>query len=125
VKNKKLACQLYKREGPLYRRKVGHPQAHDNYRVLIKDDGAEIGSIGVQIEGRAWPIDTRSLCARMTRVVQAVIACQGHGIDSVQIRLAGLSFLRSNESGCGELVRGRAMTHRPDPAKPRPLGRGI
>ena len=33
-------------------------QAHDNYRVLIKDDGAEIGSIGVQIEGWAWPIDT-------------------------------------------------------------------
>ena len=34
----------------LYLRKVGHPQAHDNYRVLIKDNDAEIeiGSLGVQ-----------------------------------------------------------------------------
>jgi hypothetical protein len=32
----------------LYLRKVVHPQAHDNYRVLLKDDGLEfeIGSIG-------------------------------------------------------------------------------
>jgi hypothetical protein len=29
----------------LFLRKVIHPQAHDNYRVLIKDNGAEIGSI--------------------------------------------------------------------------------
>ena len=34
----------------LYLRKVIHPQAHDNYRVLLKDDGLEIeiGSIGIQ-----------------------------------------------------------------------------
>ena len=32
----------------LYLRKVIHPQAHDNYRVLLKDDDLEtdIGSIG-------------------------------------------------------------------------------
>jgi hypothetical protein len=35
----------------LYLRKVIHPQAHDNYRVLLKDDGLEleIGSIGIQL----------------------------------------------------------------------------
>jgi hypothetical protein len=34
----------------LYLRKVIQPQAHDNYRVLLKDDGLEIeiGSIGIQ-----------------------------------------------------------------------------
>jgi hypothetical protein len=34
----------------LYLRKVIHPQAIDNYRVLLKDDGleVEIGSIGIQ-----------------------------------------------------------------------------
>jgi hypothetical protein len=34
----------------LYLRKVVHPQAHDNYRVVLKDDGleTEIGSIGIQ-----------------------------------------------------------------------------
>jgi hypothetical protein len=49
----------------LYLRKVLHPQAHDNYRVLLKDDGleVEIGSIGIQhgsgaTEARVWAIDT-------------------------------------------------------------------
>jgi hypothetical protein len=49
----------------LYLRKVIHPQAHDNYRVLLKDDGleVEIGSIGIQhgcgaTEYWAWGIDT-------------------------------------------------------------------
>ena len=39
----------------LYLRKVTHPQAHDNYRVILKLDGdeVEIGSIGIQY-GRAW-----------------------------------------------------------------------
>jgi len=50
----------------LYLRKVtGHPQARDNYRVILKDHGEEIelGSIGIQnlTEGRRgwrWGIDT-------------------------------------------------------------------
>lgn len=50
----------------LYLRKVtGHPQARDNYRVILKDHGEEIelGSIGIQnlIEARTgwrWGIDT-------------------------------------------------------------------
>jgi hypothetical protein len=49
----------------LYLRKVIHPQAIDNYRVLLKDDGleVEIGSIGIQhgsgtTEYWAWGIDT-------------------------------------------------------------------
>ena len=45
----------------LYLRKVIHPQAHDNYRVILKNDGdeVEIGSIGIQ-DGSAWTwsIDT-------------------------------------------------------------------
>jgi hypothetical protein len=34
----------------LYLSKVDHPQAHNNYRVILKDDGQEIeiGSIGIQ-----------------------------------------------------------------------------
>ena len=34
----------------LYLRKVIHPQARDNYRVLLKDDGleVEVGPIGIQ-----------------------------------------------------------------------------
>ena len=48
----------------LYLRKVIHPQARDNYRVILKDDGQEIeiGSIGIQ-QGSAgsehwtWAID--------------------------------------------------------------------
>jgi hypothetical protein len=44
----------------LFLRKVIHPQAHDNYRVILKDHGAEIelGSIGVQHEGWVWGIDS-------------------------------------------------------------------
>ena len=49
----------------LYLRKVIHPQAHDNYRVILKDDGldVEVGSIGIQhgsgvTEHWAWGIDT-------------------------------------------------------------------
>jgi hypothetical protein len=45
-------------------RKVIHPQARDNYRVIWKDDGleVEIGSIGIQHgsgarEYWAWGID--------------------------------------------------------------------
>jgi hypothetical protein len=42
----------------LFLRKVIHPQAHDNYRVVLLDDGdeIEIGSIGVQ--GWHWGVDT-------------------------------------------------------------------
>jgi hypothetical protein len=46
-------------------RKVIHPQARDNYRVILKDDGdeIEIGSIGVKIftssdTAWTWSIDT-------------------------------------------------------------------
>jgi hypothetical protein len=49
----------------LYLRKVIHPQARDNYRVVLKSDGLEleIGSIGIQhgngaTEFWAWGIDT-------------------------------------------------------------------
>lgn len=48
----------------LYLRKVTHPQAQHNYRVVLKDDGlaVEIGSIGIQhgsgtAEAWAWGID--------------------------------------------------------------------
>jgi hypothetical protein len=50
----------------LHLRKVLHPQAGDNYRVLLKgDDGVEVevGSIGIQhgsgaTENWVWAIDT-------------------------------------------------------------------
>ena len=45
----------------LYLRKVIHPQAHNNYRVILKgEDGEfEIGSIGIQHDGGwTWGIDT-------------------------------------------------------------------
>jgi hypothetical protein len=42
----------------LFLRKVIHPQAHDNYRVVVRDgDDIEIGSIGVQFDGWTWGID--------------------------------------------------------------------
>jgi len=45
----------------LYLRGVIHPQAHDNYRVILElDEGEfEIGSIGIQYgRVRSWGIDT-------------------------------------------------------------------
>jgi hypothetical protein len=49
----------------LHLRKVLHPQAVDNYRVLLNDDGleVEVGSIGIQhgsggTEHWTWAIDT-------------------------------------------------------------------
>jgi hypothetical protein len=30
----------------LFLRKIRHPQAHDNYRVILKDDGVEIEEQG-------------------------------------------------------------------------------
>ena len=43
----------------LFLRKVIHAQAHDNYRVIVKDEGVdiEVGSIGVQFDGWLWGID--------------------------------------------------------------------
>ena len=43
------------RGAPLYLRKVIHPDAHDNYRVILKlEDGeVETGSMGLQ-HGAAW-----------------------------------------------------------------------
>ena len=64
----------------LYLRKVVHPQAWDNYRVILKDDGLEyeIGSIGIQqgsagTEYWAWGIDTV--------VPMRDIGAQGRGKD--------------------------------------------
>ena len=34
----------------LYLRKVTHPQAHNDYRVLLKDDGIEIGTLSREFE---------------------------------------------------------------------------
>ena len=49
----------------LFLRKVIHPQARDNYRVILKHDGLEfeVGSIGIQhgsagTEHWTWGIDT-------------------------------------------------------------------
>ena len=49
----------------LYLRRVIHPQAYDNYRVILKDGGEEfeVGSIGIQPGAGArtfwaWAIDT-------------------------------------------------------------------
>ena len=44
----------------LYLRKVIHPQAQENYRVILKLNGSEfeIGSIGIQHNGWSWGIDT-------------------------------------------------------------------
>jgi hypothetical protein len=44
----------------LFLPKVIHPQAHDNYRVILKDDDVEIevGSIGVQHESWVGGIDS-------------------------------------------------------------------
>jgi hypothetical protein len=49
----------------LYLRKVDHPQAIDNYRVILKDEAGdvEVGSIGIKTftsmeTGWTWGIDT-------------------------------------------------------------------
>ena len=64
----------------LYLRKVIHPQARDNCRVILKNDGVdiEIGSVGVQqgsagTEHWTWAIDTV--------VPMRDIAAQGCGRD--------------------------------------------
>jgi len=56
----------------LYLRKVDHHQARDNYRVILKLDGAEfeIGSIGLMTftssdTAWTWGIDTVLPCATM------------------------------------------------------------
>jgi hypothetical protein len=42
----------------LFLRKVIHPAATDNYRVVVRDgEEIEIGSIGRQFDGWAWGID--------------------------------------------------------------------
>ena len=49
----------------LFLRKIIYPQPHDDYRVVLKDDGLEIeiGSIGIRYgsgttQGWTWAIDT-------------------------------------------------------------------
>jgi hypothetical protein len=78
----------------LFLRKVIHPQAHDNYRVVVRDgDEIEIGSIGIQFDGWAWGIDTaipmKEVEAQGTgRTVRT--ACGSfarHGTDSALIPL--------------------------------------
>ena len=51
----------------LFLRKVIHPQARDNYRVILKEDGLEIeaGSIGAQHEG--WSRDVTEEIVRELR----------------------------------------------------------
>ena len=43
----------------LFLRKIIHPEARNNYRVIVKNDDVEIevGSIGVQFDGWHWGID--------------------------------------------------------------------
>ena len=65
----------------LFLRKVVHPQAHDTYRVIWKDDGlveVEIGAIGVQHgsggDGRQGLVPRRNSpertrCARIQDVI--------------------------------------------------------
>ena len=52
----------------LYLRKVGHPQAHENYRVILKNEDGDfdIGSIGIQhaAAASASRSRTRSGCPR-------------------------------------------------------------
>ena len=74
----------------LYLRKVVHPQAHENYRVVLKLDGNEfeIGSIGIQ-HGAAWRwgIDT-------------VIPMRAHGRKG-KARTAGTACGNSKPPGSG------------------------
>jgi hypothetical protein len=57
-------------------RKVIHPQAHDNYRVILKREGdeVEIGSIGIQ-HGAAWRWGIDTL------IPMRVLETQGKGKD--------------------------------------------
>jgi hypothetical protein len=55
----------------LYLRKVTHPQAHENYRVVLRlDEGEfEIGSIGIQ-HGAAWRWGIDTVIAMRTHETQ-------------------------------------------------------
>jgi hypothetical protein len=52
----------------LFLRKENHPQASDNYRVVVRDGGDEIevGSIGVQFDGWHWASTRSSPCETST-----------------------------------------------------------
>jgi hypothetical protein len=77
-------------------RKVIHPAARDNYRVVVRDgDDIETGSIGRQFDGWAWGID----CVIPMRETESAgsgsdlkdTACSNFarpGTASAQIRLA-------------------------------------
>ena len=61
--------------------KVIHPQAIDNYRVILKDSGEEfeVGSIGIQHGAGArtfwkWAVDTVVRCAGLKHRALARIA---------------------------------------------------
>jgi len=82
----------------LYLRKVIHPQAHDNYRVVLKlDEGEfEIGSIGIMHAAGVQHLTTtpswehpgsESLtCAR--RIFDVAAACQNEASPLVRFQAA-------------------------------------
>ena len=80
----------------LFLRKIIHPQAHDNYCVILKDDGVEIelGSIGVQFDGWVWVLIPSSRCEswkRRAAAKTARIACgssERRGTGSARTQLA-------------------------------------
>jgi hypothetical protein len=68
----------------LFLRKVIHPQAHDNYRVILKDDGVEIevGSIGVSTKAGCGALIPSSRCVTWKQRAAARIeptACGSSG----------------------------------------------
>jgi hypothetical protein len=103
---------------PLYLRKVIHPQAHDNYRVILKLDGSEfeIGSIGIQ-HGAAWRwgIDT---------VIQMrVLETQGKGKDRrdyMRQSSAAWDRFAADDADCAGSFRAREQTFRDRRFGPKP-----
>ena len=85
----------------LYLRKVIHPQAHGNYRVILKcEDGEfEIGPIGIQHDGGwSWGIDTV--------VPMRPLETQGKGKDRA---LIGVQFNRFCRGGRFPRARTRSF----------------
>jgi hypothetical protein len=83
----------------LFLRKENHPQASDNYRVVVRDSGDEIevGSISVQFDGWHWAIDSV--------VPMRDIDAEGRGQDRKdcqrQFRAAWNRFKRRSSSADG------------------------
>ena len=107
----------------LYLRKVVHPQAHENYRVILKLDGSEleIGSIGIQ-HGAAWRwgIDTV--------IPMRVLETQGKGKDRGIVptdatMIVTLHFAVKKETNGVVRYKGRTAATRFLPKKAIHLGR--